>query len=50
MGRLFFIRDWELISSNISMDCVDVLSGDLKDDEYLFKNDIRNGPLTWYLF
>jgi hypothetical protein len=46
MRRLFFIRDWELISSSIFTDCVDVLSGGLKDDECLFKNDIRNGPLT----
>ncbi|MCI62800.1 hypothetical protein A2U01_0084057, partial [Trifolium medium] len=45
MGRSFLIRDRELVSSDFSMDQIDVFSGSLEADECLYKNEIRNGPL-----
>ncbi|MCI68547.1 hypothetical protein A2U01_0089808, partial [Trifolium medium] len=45
MGRSLLIRDWKLVSSDISMGQIDVLSGGLKADECPSKNEIRSEPL-----
>ncbi|MCI60673.1 hypothetical protein A2U01_0081929, partial [Trifolium medium] len=43
--RSLLIRDRELVSSDISMGRVAVLSGGLGAEECLSKNEIRNRPL-----
>jgi hypothetical protein len=45
MDQLLFIRDRELVSTDIFMDQVDVFSGGLKVKECISKNDVRIGTL-----
>jgi hypothetical protein len=44
MGRSFFIRDRELVSSDVFMGQIDVFFGSVEVGECHSKNEIKSGP------